>query len=320
MLLKISNYNRPIPKISASLSFPWLIPLSQPALASWHGVDHFHIPCPRGSTLVFGDFTPVDLSINLDSDLRRLSCEPSLDCIDAIPDSSLCSVVPFPYSSVPHFSNVVDSDATSHLPSGGLIHPIPIPNALSIQDSTSHPLASFDLGTPGAANRHGSSIDCSHLTLIGRKLKAFDININSKFDFVSFSVLTGHILPHLEIEAIDFSTLDHRTCTYNTHGACGDIIWSDPAQAASKARAVQKLLLNHSATHLQETHADDFEIEKFRTNWSHTHIVHNSNGLSRNEGGLISAYTHKFVSNFDIIFQVDLIPGRALASFFLSKT
>ena len=113
--------------------------------------------------------------------------------------------------------------------------------------------------------------------------------------------------------------MNHRTCTFNTHGACGDIVRSDHAQAAGKSKAVQKLLLSHCATHLQESHADDFEIEKVRSRWARTHNVHYSNGLCRNEGGLISAFPHKFTSNVDYIPQVDIVPGRALASFFLSE-
>ena len=115
------------------------------------------------------------------------------------------------------------------------------------------------------------------------------------------------------------SGMEMATCTYNTHGACGDILWSDPGQASCKAKAVQKLMLSHSATHLQESHSDEYEIGKFSANWAHTHIIHHSNGLTRNEGGLISAYSHKFISLFDSCFQVDLVPGRALASFFVSE-
>ena len=48
-------------------------------------------------------------------------------------------------------------------------------------------------------------------------------------------------------------------CTYNTAGACGDLILSNPHRARGKDNCIKDVMTKHDVTFLQELHADELE-------------------------------------------------------------
>ena len=128
------------------------------------------------------------------------------------------------------------------------------------------------------------------------------------------------LLPLFRLSLIDINDLAIKTVSFNTHGCCGESVFTDTTGKNRQNSCIEALMTRYDIGLLQETHSDDLEQSLFDSVWSHSHNTFWSHGLLRNQGGICIALKRFFTKDYPIIFGVDVWPGRCLLVFCISRS
>ena len=208
-------------------------------------------------------------------------------------------------------------------------------DASGSSDSSSTLAGSQPLILPGAHFGSGAEsndmVICDSVVNIGDDLKELcdlidELGVTSNLSqsgardrLVPPSTFLDRILPKLRCFTFNYSSITFSGVFWNTHGACGDLVFSYPEIAALKSRGLQRALTSALACFLQETRADAIEAACLSDAWAHSHISWHSFGDNRNAGGVATFLKKSWINEALRAFSTPIDIGRVLLTCVIFK-